>query len=137
MFPAEGKPINLTPQYVVVPIRRSPMRYGWRRNYQPAHVTDWGKFGVDANGNLVNLDGAADDAVAALDKVSAGGAAALGALVGLVVSDHKIMGSAAGGLVGYFGGRYIASVLKRAIGLIQTASSVTSTVTSAANAVKG
>ena len=127
-FPVEGKPITLTPAYVIVPIRRGPMRHGFVPEYEPAHVTDWGRLGVDYNGRVVNLDGAADDAVAALDKAGAHGAAALGALVGLLISNHKVIGTAAGGLVGYFGGAYITNVIKKVIGAVQTASSATSAV---------
>lgn len=126
-FPPEGKPIPFVHTYTNVPIRRGPMRYGWVPEYRPAYVTDWGKFAVNPNGRLVDLSGAADDAVAALDKVGTGGATALGALVGLVAS-RGIIGTVTGGLVGYFGGKYITNVIKKAIGIVQTVSTATSVV---------
>lgn len=72
-----------------------------------------GKVLIDANGRVVPLEGAPDDAVAALDRAGPRGAATLGALAGFLFAGNRVTGAALGGLLGYFGGAYVVSMAKK------------------------
>jgi hypothetical protein len=109
-------------------IRRTP--HAVVAETQPQHVADWGQYGISPNGQITSFSGAADDAVIALEKAGKNGAAALGALFGLVFASSKITGALVGGLLGYFGGSYIVSTAKRVLVVQQVVSAVTPSTSS-------
>jgi hypothetical protein len=110
-------------------IQRTP--HNVVREPNPEHVADWGRIAITPNGQIVSLGDTADDAVNALDKAGARGAAALGAGVGFIFSSNRIVGAFVGGLIGYFGGQYVVNVAKKAIGAAHAVSTVSSVVPSA------
>lgn len=111
-----GKPAPCLRRNLYMRILRTP--HNVVPEPQPQYVTNWGPYKILANGELGD---AAEDALAALDRAGARGAAALGAGAGFLFSTNRLMGALMGGVVGYFGGAYIANLLRKAIILIPTA----------------
>jgi len=87
-----------------------------------------GRLEITADGRINSLDGALDDAVNALDRAGSRGAAALGVGVGFIFSTNRIVGALVGGVIGYFGGKYVVNLGKKLIAAQQAVSTVTSVV---------
>lgn len=83
---------------------------------------------ITPNGQIISLGDAASDAVDALDKAGARGAAALGAGAGFLFSSNRLVGAALGGLLGYFGGKYFVNFARKAIDAQHAISNVVSAV---------
>ena len=107
-------------------ILRTP--HGVVPEHQPEHVSNWGRIMITPNGQVVSLGDAADDAVDALDKAGARGAAALGAGAGFIFSSNRLVGAAIGGLFGYFGGKYFVNFARKAIAAQHAITSAVSVV---------
>lgn len=73
----------------------------------------WKPVSIDPNGRVSDLQGAADDALATLDRMGPRGAAALGATAGFVFASNRVFGALAGGVLGYFGGAYFVKMAKQ------------------------
>lgn len=82
---------------------------------RPVQVPNWGRIGITPNGALLDLNGAADDALTALDTVGTRGAAAIGAGLGLVLSTNHILGGVVGAGLGYLTGKYLANIIKATV----------------------
>lgn len=111
-----GKPVPRMRRNLYMHILRTP--HNVRYEPQAEYVRDWGRYKILANGEL---GGAADDALTALDRAGARGAAALGAGAGFLFGTNRLMSALMGGVVGYFGGAYIANLLRKAIILVPAA----------------
>lgn len=98
--------------------------------YEPVRVPDdWpSDTTYFPNGN-VSLGDAASDAFAQLDAAGPRGAAALGALAGLLFSGWKA--GVAGGLLGYFGGKYLVNLAGKAIAVTTAVNKVETAVAKA------
>ena len=107
-------------------ILRTP--HGVVPEHQPEHVSNWGKIMITPNGQVISLGDASSDAIDALDKAGARGAAALGAGAGFLFSSNRLVGAAIGGLLGYFGGAYIVNVAKKVIAIQHSVTSTVSTL---------
>jgi hypothetical protein len=108
-----GKQAPSIQRNLAMRILRTP--HGVVREPEPEHIADWGKLGITPNGQVISLGDAMDDAVTALDKAGARGAAALGAGAGFVFSSNRVVGALIGGLLGYFGGKYAVNIARKAI----------------------
>jgi hypothetical protein len=82
---------------------------------QPVHTPNWGRIGITPNGALIDLGGATDDALSALDSIGARGATIIGAGVGLVFSTNRLLGGAVGAGLGYLTGKYLANIIKATV----------------------
>jgi hypothetical protein len=83
--------------------------------HQPEHVSNWGRYMITPNGGIVSLGDTTEDALAMLDNAGSRGAAALGAAAGFIFSSNRLTGAIFGGLLGYFGGKYIVNFAQKAI----------------------
>jgi len=96
-------------------IRRNPQA----SLYQPVlEPDDWGYDNTITPNGIATLGDAtavASQAVSALDKAGTRGAAALGAAAGFLLASNRLLGAAIGGVVGYFGGKFIVSVASKAL----------------------
>jgi hypothetical protein len=110
-------------------IRRTP--HGVMPETGPGAMMDSGRVVITPNAQIISLDGAFEDAVSALDKAGPRGAAALGVGVGFLFSESRIVGALVGGLIGYFGGKYVVNLAKKAIAVQQAVSTVASVVPTA------
>lgn len=111
-----GKPVPCMRRNLYMRILRTP--HNVVPEPQPTYVTNWGPYKILANGEL---GGAAEDALSAFDRAGARGAAALGAGAGFLFGTNRLMGAVMGGVLGYFGGVYIANLLRKAITLTPAA----------------
>jgi hypothetical protein len=75
------------------------------------------------------LEGAAEDALAQLQAAGSRGAAALGAAAGLFFGGWK--SAIAGGVLGYFGGKYIVNIVGKALAVTSAARNLETTVAKA------
>lgn len=73
----------------------------------------WKPVKIDVNGRVSPLDGVTDDIIGAFDRAGPRGAAAIGAVVGVLLSGKLVFGALAGGALGYFGGAYLVSFAKK------------------------
>lgn len=115
----------------------SPPAYGYtrvrvRRNpnasvYEPITPMDDRDVLITANGDI--LDGAAEDALAQLNAAGPRGAAALGILAGFLFSGWKA--ALAGGVLGYFGGKYLTNIAGKALTVATTVTKIETTVAKA------
>lgn len=103
-------------------IRRTP--HGVVSEHQPEQFVSQGKLMITPNGQIVSLGDSASDAIDALDKAGARGAAALGAGAGFLFSSNRLVGAAIGGVLGYFGGKYFVNFARKAIDAQHAISSV-------------
>jgi hypothetical protein len=103
--------------------RGGPLRV--RRNpqaslYQPVlDPDDWGYDNIFTPNGIATLGDAAE-AVSALQKAGTRGAAALGAVAGLLLSSNHLHGAIVGGLLGYFGGKYIVVLADKVLAVTAT-----------------
>jgi hypothetical protein len=113
------------------PYDRPPMRV--RRNpqavlYRPVlDPDDWGYDHTFTPNGVAALGEAADVAVSAasmLDKAGTRGATALGAAAGFLLSTNHLRGALMGGVLGYFGGKFVVSVANKALAVVTTASKI-------------
>jgi hypothetical protein len=115
----------------------TPPSYGYtrlrvRRNpngsvFEPIMPMDDRDVLITANGDV--LGGAAEDALAQLNAAGPRGAAALGVLAGFLFSGWKA--AIAGGVLGYFGGKYLTNIASKALTVATTVDKVETTVAKA------
>lgn len=96
----------------------------------------WPPVTFNPNGRITDLSGALDDAVSALDRAGPRGAAALGAVAGVILSSNRILGGIVGGVLGYFGGQYFVNFAKKILAVQQAASTVASVASAASGGGK-
>ena len=89
----------------------------------PDLVRYWGRVRIDANGRVAPLDGAADDAINALETAGPRKAAVFGAVAGLVFGDG-LFGALAGGALGYISGKYLVGFAKKLLVAQQAAAAM-------------
>lgn len=84
---------------------------------------------ITPNGQVIALNGVADDALAQLQAAGPRGAAALGAAAGFIFSGWKA--AVIGGALGYFTGKYLANFASKALAAAKAVTAVETTVTKA------
>jgi len=122
-----GKRIDPLRRNLRMAIRRTPHNVVVERNPE---LVAWQPFGITPNAQIVALSGAADDAVAALDRAGPRGAAVLGAATGFLLTENRLMGLLVGGVLGFFGGVYITNFAKKMLAAQQAAFTVASVAAS-------
>jgi hypothetical protein len=104
--------------YLWLPRGQAPLRI--RRNpqaslYQPVlNPDDWGYDNMITPNGVATL-GATPESIETLYRAGTRGGTALGALAGLALTAFSWKGMAVGGLLGYFGGRFVANLADKAL----------------------
>ena len=81
---------------------------------------DWAPGAVLISQNGYVLGDATDDAMAVLARAGTRGATAIGAVAGFLFATKKIRGAVIGGVLGYFGGRYVVNMADKAVTAMST-----------------
>ena len=119
------------PSYGTPPmrVRRNPNASVYEQ-IRPVDDVPWDDM-IMPNGTFA---GAAEDAMAQLQVAGPRGAAALGATAGFILlGGRRFTGALIGGLLGYFGGKYLVNFTSKALAVSTAVAKVETTVAKAAS----